>query len=70
MANLKIDRGVPVPPVKAGFLAAIRDMRPGDSVLFDDPKDAARFRRAFYPAKKLAVVRKTRDGWRVWMVDK
>jgi hypothetical protein len=68
---LKIDADVPLPDGRrfTQWKALAKQMKPGDSVLFTEPKMAARAYAGLMKAvggKGKIAVRKMPDGWRVW----
>jgi hypothetical protein len=73
VTTLKIEKGVPVPPVAVrvgGNEKLLQEMEIGDSVFFDKPI-AARATRLYRVAKRMGlkiVLRKEPHGTRVWMM--
>jgi hypothetical protein len=47
----------------------VRQMNPGDSILFDTESLADSTRRIMAKLGHKAAKRKMNDGWRVWMVE-
>jgi hypothetical protein len=74
LPELKIEHGVPIPPVATRQGANIRllqSMKPGDSVFFDKPIEYKAVR-LYRVAKKTGikiVIRKEAHGMRVWRVS-
>ena len=69
--GIKIEKGIPVPPPRGSQKNAfINQMQPGDSVLLLDYKSANNARGVIIRTGCTAVVRKEKDGWRVWKIAK
>jgi hypothetical protein len=74
VAQLKIEHGVPIPPIstrQGNNIRLLQAMKPGDSVFFDKPieKKAVRLYRV---AKKMGIkiaIRKEAGGSRVWRMS-
>ncbi len=70
---LQIDSGILMPTDRTAY--PFREMEPGDSILFKDPKransarvSALRFVKTYEPDWTFKV-RKVADGWRLWRVS-
>jgi hypothetical protein len=69
--GIKIEKGIPVPPARGSQKNAfVKQMQPGDSVLLPDYKSANNARGVIIRTGCPAVVRKEKDGWRVWKIAK
>ena len=69
--GIKIEKGIPVPPPRLNQKSAfVNQMQLGDSVLLLDYKSANNTRGVIIRTGFTAVVRKEKDGWRVWKIAK
>jgi hypothetical protein len=68
--GIKIEKGIPVPPRGKPENAFINQMQPGDSILLLDYKSANKARSVIIRTGCAAVLRKEKDGWRVWKIAK
>ena len=76
--ELKIESGVPLPPERGFWLSEAKKMKIGDSVQFDNAKDAESLRQAIRQTKKTHGGRPSmrymgkygeKNVWRVWRTD-
>lgn len=67
MNEIKIESGIPIPrhPNRCGFAETFKNMKVGDSVLFDK---LASFHSMAKQLGGKVVTRKEGAGWRVWRI--
>lgn len=66
----KIEKGIPVPYTtnRGQYVDTLKNMAPGDSVLYTNVREATGLRNAGAAKHKKMTVRKVADGYRVWYV--
>jgi hypothetical protein len=67
--NIKIEKGIPMPPIKSKWIELISSMKTGDSILVSK-KNMSSVRTAAYRNRVKLVVRfQNEDIFRVWRVE-